>query len=267
MIHVNSEAGTHLHRRELIRRRVLDNGYARVEDLVNDFEVSLMTIHRDLDALEAEGWVTKIRGAATANPAALIDAAVPQRRATMAHEKAAIARAAAELVQPGHTVFLDDSTTGLALVEHLTKRTPLTVVTNFVPVAAALGASDAVDIHLVGGQYNARQESCLGIQASDALDMFTADIAFLSPTALSNGKLLHRGEPTVLVRRALMRNARRRVLLVDHAKFGRVAPHVLCDVSEFDVVITDSGADEEDLAGLRERCGDVRVAQLPKNHN
>lgn len=264
IIGVNSATTGHLQRRELVRRRVLDEGYARVEDLMAAFGVSLMTIHRDLDALESAGWITKIRGAATANPAALVDAAVPQRRATMQREKIAIAAAAAALLQPGQTVFVDDSTTGLALVPHLAKNAPLTVATNFVPLITALGGIEGVDPHLVGGQYNSRQESCQGIQTADALDTFTADIAFLSPTALTAGKILHRSEPTILVRRALMRNARRRVLLVDHAKFGRLAPHVLCDIAEFEVVVTDAGADAEDLALLRERCADVRVGALPE---
>ena len=103
-------------RRELVRRRVLDAGYARVEDLVREFDVSLMTMHRDLDALEADGWISKIRGAATANPSAMVDAGVRERASSMQAEKTAMCDVAAGLLRHGQTIFLDDSTTVLGFI-------------------------------------------------------------------------------------------------------------------------------------------------------
>lgn len=245
-------------RREQVRRRVLDEGFARVEDLVREFDVSLMTMHRDLDALEAEGWLTKIRGGATANPSALVDAGVRERTSAMRAEKRAITDVAARMLLPGQTIFLDDSTTAMGLIPHLLAHPPMTVATNFIPAVLALG--DGVDAHLLGGQYHPRQEACQGMQTVEAIDQFHADIFFMSTTALSGGRCLHRSEATVMVRKAFLRNARKKVLLVDHAKFGRQAPHVLCDVAEFDVVVTDDGADGTDVADLREHCPDVIIA-------
>ena len=128
---------------------MLDRGFARVEDLVREFDVSLMTMHRDLDALEAEGWLTKIRGGATANPSALVDAGVRERSSAMRAEKDAIVDAAVLYLLPGQTIFLDDSTTAMGLVPHLLARPPMTVATNFVPAVLALG--DGLDVHLLGG--------------------------------------------------------------------------------------------------------------------
>jgi DeoR/GlpR family transcriptional regulator of sugar metabolism len=93
-----------------------------------------------------------------------------------------------------------------------------------------------------------------------AIERLQADLFFMSTTAVTGGKCLHRSEATVMVREAFMRCSARRVLLVDHAKFGRPAAHVLCDVADFDVVIVDNGIDPDDLADLRQRCDDVRVA-------
>ena len=84
----------------------------------------------------------------------------------------------------------------------------------------------------------------------------------MSTTAVTDGKCLHRSEATVMVRRAFMANAGHRVLLVDHAKFGRPAPHFLCGVEQFDTVIVDEGIDPDDLDALRARCADVQVATV-----
>jgi DeoR/GlpR family transcriptional regulator of sugar metabolism len=247
-------------RRERVRRRVLEDGFASVDDLARSFDVSLMTMHRDLDALELEGWLTKIRGGATANPSALVDAGVRERTAAMRLEKAAIVAVAARMLSNGQTVFLDDSTTAIGMIPYLLRHPPMTVATNFLPAVASIGAADGIEMHLLGGEYSPRQESCHGLQTVAAIDHLHADVFFMSTTALTDGKCLHRSEATVQVREAFLRNSTRSVLLVDHAKFGRPAPHVLCDVSRFDTVVTDDGIDAQDLDALRSRCADVQLA-------
>lgn len=247
-------------RREQVREHVLAEGFARVEDLAHRFEVSAMTMHRDLDALEAEGWLVKIRGGATANPSATVEAGVLQRRTAMQREKVAIAAEAATLLTHGQTVFLDDSTTVLAMVEHLLRRPPMVVASNFVTAISALGELGGTELLLFGGAFHPRQDSCMGMHTVEAIERMHADLFFMSTTAISQGRLLHRSEETVTVRKAFLRRSAHSVLLVDHAKFGRPAPHLLCDVGEFDTVVVDDGVDADDLALLRERCDDVRVA-------
>ena len=248
-------------RRRRVREQVLAQGFARVEELAQVNEVSAMTMHRDLDALEAEGWLIKIRGGATANPAALLEAGVAERMASMQHEKKAIAAEAAHLLTHGQTVFLDDSTTAFAMVETFATRPPMLVATNFLEAVDALRGLANVSVHLFGGEYQERTRSTQGLQTIDGIDRTQADLCFMSTTAITSGRCLHRSEPTVVVRQALMRNSAHNVLLVDHAKFGRRAPHVLCEVSRFDTVIVDEGVDEDDLRFLRESCADVRVAR------
>lgn len=247
-------------RRERVRRHVLAAGFVSLDDLVRSFDVSLMTMHRDLDALQAEGWLTKIRGGATANPSALVDAGVRERTTAMQLEKAAIVSLAAGMLTHGQTVFLDDSTTALGLVPFLLEHPPLTLATNFLPAVHAVGDADGVEVQLLGGVFNPRQESCSGLQTVAAIDRLRADLFFMSTTAVTSGRCLHRSEATVALRRAFLRNSAHSVLLVDHAKFGRPAPHVLCEVGDFDTVITDDGIDEHDLADLRSRCDDVLIA-------
>lgn len=241
---------------------MLGSGFARIEDLARDLGVSIMTVHRDLDALEHEGWLTKIRGGATANPSALVDAGVRERRSALATEKAAIAAVAADFLAPGQTVFVDDSTTALAILPHLREFPSVVVASNFMPVVHELAEASGVEVVMLGGRYHPRQEACFGLQTVDAISQLHADVLFMSTTALTAGACFHRFETTVMVKRAFMSHATRSVLMIDHAKFGRPAPHLLGRVDEFDLVVTDESIDAEDLEELRQHDVEVRVAPV-----
>lgn len=247
-------------RREQIRRQVLGDGFARIDELARTFGTSVMTVHRDLDALQEQGWLTKIRGGATANPTALAEVGVIQRAATMSGEKARIAATAAHLLRTGQTVFVDDSTTALALLPHLAAAAPITVASNFLPVIRELGSARGVDLIALGGAYHPLQEACFGLATIEAIRRIHADVLFMSTTAINDGLCLHRSEITVMVKRAFMEAAAHTVLLADHAKFGRPAAHVLCRVDAFDTVVVDAGLDREDLQDLRERSVRLEVA-------
>src|SRR5205823_5381774 len=99
----------------------------------------------------------------------LLTASVRDRTGAMRAQKAAIARVAANQVHHGQTVFLDDSTTAMALVPHLVERAPLTVATNFLPVVGELSEIGDIDLIVLGGRYQRLQDGCYGIQTVDAI--------------------------------------------------------------------------------------------------
>ena len=247
-------------RRELIRNQAIASGGVRIDELSRRFGVTAMTIHRDLNVLEREGWVRKVRGGAEADPSATMDTSVRARMGAMVKEKRQIARQALEHVQRGDALIIDDSTTAFRLAELLPGRGPLTVITNFVPAITALGGEPGIELIALGGVYNPVYEAFLGLHARQAATRLRADVLFMSTTAVMEGALYHKSEETVLIRRALMEAAARRVLLVDHAKFARRAVHELASLSEFQVVVVDSGIGERDLLDLREQGVRVEVA-------
>lgn len=247
-------------RRERIKALVLRDGYARIDELTRSMGVSMMTVHRDLDALAHQGYLTKIRGGATANPSALLQSRVTERSAAMQTQKASIAARAAELLSPGQTVFLDDSTTAMTLLPHLSGVLPITVATNFLPIINQLAGVTGIELIVLGGQYNPVAEACFGGRITDVIDHLHADVAFMSTTGVTAGSCYHRSEITITSRAAFMRNSSRSVLLVDHAKFGRPATYRLCGLADFDLVITDSGVDPETVEELRAAGIDIEIA-------
>jgi DeoR/GlpR family transcriptional regulator of sugar metabolism len=251
-----------LERRERIRAQVLADGYARIDDLAKSYGVSVMTVHRDIDALVTEGWLTKLRGGATANPSALLQASVRDRTSAMRRQKAAIARTSAGQLHHGQTIFLDDSTTAMGLVPYLAEHAPLTVVTNFLTAVTQIKDINGIDLIVLGGRYQRLQDGCYGMQTIDATAQLHADVLFMSTTAIMNGACYHRSEPTLMARKAMISHSARTVLMVDHAKFGRPAPHLLGRLDEFDLLVTDAEIDPNDLAEARQHAIDIQIAPL-----
>lgn len=246
-------------RREKIRAQVVANGSARIEELAEAYGVSVMTIHRDLDALQQEGFLRKIRGGATAQPSAVFHGDMRHRMNTMIEAKRVLATAALELVEPGAAVALDDSTTALEVARRLPERAPITVVTNFLANITALAGKPGVDLVALGGAYYPAYDAFMGMRTLEAIAPIRADVLFLSTTAVTDGACYHTSTETIQVKRALMEVAARKVLLIDHSKFARRALNLLCPLTDFDLVLVDSGIDDAVRDELVDRDVPLRV--------
>ncbi|MCP2260005.1 transcriptional regulator, DeoR family [Streptoalloteichus tenebrarius] len=248
-------------RQQRIRERVLAEGFVRAEALATDYGVSLMTIHRDLEALQTQGWLRKVRGGASALPSALFHGSVEHRMATMSETKRRLAEAALELVSPGQTVMLDESTTCLHLAQRLPTRAPLTVITYFLPVIKLLAGEPGIGLVSLGGSYFPAYDAFLGLHTADAVRSFRADLLFASTTAIVNGRCYHQSQETVHVKRALMESAGRRVLLVDHTKFAKEGLYALAPLTSFDLVLVDDGLPPAELRAVRDLGVQVRTVR------
>ena len=151
-------------RRERIAEIVLANESVSARDLASRFDVSVMTVHRDLDELERQGVLRKIRGGATPQPSSLFESNVRYRLATAKAEKETLARFALTLIEPGQAILLDDATTTLALARLLPGIAPLTVITNYLATTQLLhnawkfsGDADPIRIEVRGERAGDRQ--------------------------------------------------------------------------------------------------------------
>ncbi|MCO6010808.1 DeoR/GlpR family DNA-binding transcription regulator [Actinoallomurus purpureus] len=237
-------------RQNAIAEFVVTRGSATAADLTERFEVSLMTIHRDLDELARQGIVRKFRGGVTAQRSGVFESSIAYRTKSMQAEKNAIADKAVERVEPGMAIMLDDSTTALALARHLEKITPLTVVTNFLEGLNLLSAMRGIRLVALGGDYDALHKSFLGVSCVEAIAALRVDICFVSTSAVSGGHAYHQEPHVVLVKRAMLQSAERNFLLVDHTKLGRVALHKVASLTDFEKIITDDGAPPDALGEL-----------------
>jgi len=249
-------------RQDAIVELVLSAGSIRIDDIVEQFSVSRMTIHRDLDALEARGILRKSRGTVTAVASSLFEASTDYRIRQSIVEKQAIARAAFDLVEPGQAIVLDDSTTGLQLAKLLVQKAPLTVITNFNRVITELKGKPGISLLSTGGEYYELCDAYKGPIALNALGQLRTDIYFMSTPAITGGICYHQHPELVLIKQAMLKCAQKKVLIADHTKFRKRALHAMCTISDFDLAIVDSGTSPEELGMLKRADLEVKVAPL-----
>lgn len=235
-------------------------GGARVAELAQRLDVTEETIRRDLDALAAAGQVVRRHGGAV--PAAGRERELPhaERKRQNPREKEAIARAAAAGVKAGQTILLDASSTALFLAQHLPDQEQ-TVVTNSLLVAGALARHAHTRVVLAGGTLFKPSLSFLGPAAEQALRGYRADLLFFSARGLDvEWGLSDANEQQAALKRVMIEQAARRIVMADHSKFGIRAPDQVAVWKGLHEVITDAEAPEAGVARL-ERLG-LKVTQV-----
>ncbi|MFE1461441.1 DeoR/GlpR family DNA-binding transcription regulator [Streptomyces nigra] len=229
-------------RQQAILRLARDGGRVDVLSLAEEFQVTAETIRRDLKALDRAGLVRRVHGGAI--PAGRLDFEpdLTERESTAADEKDRIAKAAlAELPADG-TVILDAGTTVARLAAALPLEASLTVVTHSLPTAARLADHPGIQLHLVGGRVRHRTRAAVDAWALRAYAEIRADVLFVA----ANGFSAEHGLTTpdlaeAAVKRAAVAAARRVVLLADSGKHGQEHFARFGDLTDVDLLITDTG--------------------------
>jgi len=249
-------------RRRILLDHVLRAGSAQIDELAAKFGVSRMTVHRDLDALAAQGIVRRVHGGVTVRSSNLVESNFLYRSRLAEREKQMLAQAAAELVEPGQAIIIDDSTTAGRLTAFIPARKPLTVITNSLTVVEQLKGAYGIETICLGGHYSQRFNAFFGYVCEQAIASLRANTLFMSTSTVLGSVAYHQQEDVVRTKRALMGVAGKRVLLVDSSKFGIPALIRLADLMEFDVVVTDSGIPSAEAEMLRQSGVKLRIVQV-----
>lgn len=247
-----------------IANYVIEKGEVRIDELVTRFDVSRMTIHRHIDRLAQQGVIRKLHGAVSAQPSGVYESLFRYRETVATAEKAALARAALDYISGGEVIVLDDSSTVNVLAPFLPDAAPLTVVTNSVPALATLRDVDGIDLICTGGQYHRTYNAYIGHNCLNTIARLRADVFICSASAVSGTTAFIQDQQVVSVKQAMMSSASKRILLVDHTKFGKVALHVFDDLTSFDAVLVDDrlpAADAQQLRDAGVRLQIVRTAR------
>jgi len=240
-------------RRARILERIQRDGGASVRELARDYGVSAITVHRDLGRLAADGLIERVHGGArpTVGRATRIEVATDwaKRLEQAVPEKEAIADRAAQFVEDGSTVFVDSSSTSLALARHLERRPPraLTLVTNSPAIAFELQAQP-IHVIVTPGEVDQTLRMIGGRWAVEFLAGLNIETAFVS----AGGVTLEQGLTTT--RRSLadtlhaaMASSKRTFALIDSTKFGLSALLSIARLDELDAVIVDDGLPHETI--------------------
>jgi DeoR/GlpR family transcriptional regulator of sugar metabolism len=243
-------------RRQEIADHLKRQGQVRIEDLARLFGVSRMTIHRHVDELVEQGVAQKLHGLVALRPSSVYESSFRYRQSIGRREKDALAKAAMAYVEAGQVVMLDDSSTAGAVAPLLPALRPLTVITNSVHAGLVMTQAGDADFICLGGHFNPTYNAYIGLVCEKAIAGLRADLLICSASAVSGGLAYIQDQHVVRVKQAMMRACVRRILLLEAAKFDRVALHAFEDLTAFDAVLV-SGcldaavAERLRLAGVR----------------
>lgn len=249
-------------RRRLLFEYIARTGSAQIEELASHFGVSRMTVHRDLGALEEQGAVRRVHGGVTVRSSNLVESTFLYRSGQSDREKDALAAAAAELIEPGQAIIIDDSTTTGRLTSLIPARKPLTVITNSLTVVDHLKDAHGIETICLGGRYNPRFNAFFGYVCEQAVASLRANILFMSTSTVFGVDAYHQQDEVVKTKRALMSAVDQRILLADSSKFGITALIRLANLNEFDLVMTDSGIAPADAEMLRQNGVKLRIVEV-----
>ncbi|MBC7310812.1 MAG: DeoR/GlpR transcriptional regulator [Actinomycetales bacterium] len=239
-------------RQQRILTEARREGRVEVAALAELLKVTPETVRRDLTALEGRGSLRRVHGGAIPVERLEVEPTLATRTSRLTEEKRRIAaRAAAELPAEG-TIILDAGSTTLALLDVIPRRARLTVITNSVAAASRLTTYPEITLYVLGGRIRGVTGAAVGQWAVSALADLTVDVAFLGTNGFSAARgLTTPDQSESLVKAAMVRAARRRILVTDATKSGDDHLHRFARISDLDVIITDSGLDEDVAAELK----------------
>jgi len=252
-------------RRARILERVQRDGGASLAELASEHAVSPVTVHRDLELLSGEGLIERVRGGARSLPDTRqpIEAGWNVRVRVAAREKDAIAREARALIEDGSTIFIDASTTGMALARALELRPPteLTLVTNSPAIALGLTA-DSIYVIMPPGELDQHMRVLGGRWTAEFLAGLNLAVAFISAAGIT----LEHGLTTSRAALADTLNAaascaQETIALLDSTKFKRDSLMTVRSAQSLNAIITDDGLDRATVDEFRAAGVNLVVAE------
>lgn len=229
-------------RREKIIEILKTKDYAEISYLSQKFQVSEMTIRRDIERLEKDGKVTKVYGGVRLKELdeREFEDPIEMRRSTNTREKQAIAREALQYIEDGDVIAFDASTSAFELSRLIKFKKSVTVVTNNINIAVELADDREITVILLGGFLRRTSLSLIGSSIPKYLESIYIDKAFISCKALNyydgvTDSLMDEGE----AKQAIIQRTNKLYLLADHTKINTIAFFKICPASQIDTLFTD----------------------------
>lgn len=250
----------------MILQELLRAGKVSVEKLAKRCRVSTGTIRRDLSELEHRGMLRRNHGGAIPVEPLLYE---PFRHVSSYHtqdrqsatEKRRIGLAAAELVSDGEILSIGAGTTATQVARSVCLHRGLTILTNAVNVAMELSHRDDLKVFVTGGYLSGDWFALIGPSAIQSVTEIFVDKAFIGVDGIhiENG-LTTNYQDQATIHRAMLRQARQKIIVADHRKIGAVGTALIRPVEDIDILITDKGATDEAIAPFIAKGIEVRRA-------
>ncbi len=235
---------------DFIIKQLKSNPSVRLDQLSKALQVSEYTIRRDIELLDKNGLLTKVRGGAI--PHSPNAPSFKERIHASGEEKQVIAQKAVSLIKPGNTILLDGGTTTYALAGLLDM--PLTVITNNIPAAALLAGRTNIEVIITGGKILPDSLVAAGSYAIQLLERSHVDLCFLGVCSLHHDIGVSSTDYFECeMKRAMVNCADKVVALTGHTKIGTAEPYKICGIDKLDTIVTEIDPENEIFEPYLER--------------
>lgn len=243
-------------RQEKIVQLIVNQGSATVQELSDLFDVSEVTIRKDLDELSKKDLVTRMHGGAVAKYQSTLSVGMNDLASSHPDEKKRIARSALGFIKNGDSILLDASSTvmELALLINESDLRNLIVITPSVWIAQAL-TKETIQIVMIGGDYNRRLRSSRGPLTVNQIRLLSADKCFIGVNGIDEKFGFSTGEfEDAAVKKEMVSVSKKSFVLADHSKMHkRYLAHIKKLDGEVDYIITDSHKKNAEYASIEEK--------------
>ena len=241
-------------RRQKIIAYVKKNNRVTVDTLCEVFDVSPATVRKDLNVLNEKNLLQRTHGGALANNQVVFEANTVEKKQQYVEEKRAIAELAVKYIHENDCIALDTGTTTLELAKLLGRFKNLKVITNDLTIASWLDNNTDVTLFVIGGQVRKDYHYMTGAYMQALIQDINIDVLFLS----TNGVDAERGLTTPQLetghtKELLIGSSRKKILLSDSSKIGKICFSKYADIKELDIFITDSNAGKDEIKEIEDR--------------
>lgn len=237
------------------------DGTVRIATLAQLFDVTTETARRDLDELAQTGALNRTYGGGAAH-SLTHEPGIGERGQAHAEERARIGEAAAELVDAGDALMIDCGSTTSHFASALARRgLPLTVLTNCLLVAQALGANAQCRVMLCPGEYVMREGGTFGADAVEFIRRFSANKVFIGASGVTADGVTDADSASCAVKRTMLERASRAVLLADSSKFEVAQFERVCPLTAIDVLVSEKAPSRALGASLRKAGTTITLAR------
>ena len=248
------ENSTTAHRSERILEELLRNGEVAVDRLARQLHVSEATIRRDLTELEQQGLLRRSHGGALPVAPLLYEpfrhvSSFQEQEQQCATEKRRIGLLAAGLIADGEIIAIGAGTTSTQVARSIRHRKGITVLTNALNVAMELSHLAEIRVCMTGGYLSGDWFALVGDVALRHVGEMFVDKVFIGVDGLHPEHGLTTNYPDqAAIHRAMMRQARQRIVVADHRKIGVIGTTLIWPATDFNVLITDKTTTDKALA-------------------
>lgn len=230
-----------------ILQELLRNGEVAVDKLAAQLNVSPSTVRRSLSALEQQGLLRRTHGGAVSVEPALYEpfrhvSSFQEQEQQRAIEKRRIGLAAAALISDGEVIAIGAGTTTTQVARSIRHRKNITVVTNAVNIAMELSHRDDLKLIVTGGSLSGDWFALVGPTAIANVGELFVDKMFVGVDGINVEHGLTTNYPDqAAIHRAMLKQARQKIVVADYQKVGATGTALICPISEIDIFITNKG--------------------------